>query len=206
MLWRQGSKTCAWLAAWALVFPVFYLFYSYTHDAWWYMRFVLPAFPAFIVVTLLVGQKLSARLTTGFRLWWLAAAVIVVLAHGAFWSRRLHAFTVGQGELVYPQMAGWLGKNVPSNAVIAARLTSGALFYYTQFPVIRWDMIEPADFERIAAACKAAGRPVFAALHKSEIDGTLQPVFPGRLPGRWTQIGAVRHMSVWRFDDTAGAR
>ena len=205
MLWRQGPVPCACLAAWAFVFPVFYLFYSFSHETWWFLRFVLPAFPAFIVAALLVGQKLSARLTTGLRPWWLAAAAIVVLANGALWSRRLHAFSVGRNELVYPQMAGWLGEHLPSNAVVAAMQTSGSLFYYTEFPVIRWDLIEPADFERIVATCSAAGRPVFAALHKDEIDGAIKPAFPGRLPGHWTKIGTVRHMSVWRFDDMAGA-
>jgi len=46
---RRQSLPLDWLVVWALVFPGFYLFYSYTHYDWWWLRFLLPAFPPLTV-------------------------------------------------------------------------------------------------------------------------------------------------------------
>ncbi len=78
--------------------------------------------------------------------------------------------------------------------------TSGALLYYTKFTFIRWDMMSPAEFQRIAGACAAAGRPVYAALFPYEIEDPAWRAFPLHLTGHWTQIGAVREVTFWRFD------
>jgi hypothetical protein len=102
-------------------------------------------------------------------------------------------------------MAVWLQDHLPANAVVAAMQPSGALFYYTNFTVIRWNSIPSADFQRIAAACTAAKRPVYAALFPFEINGAQWAAFPKHLPGRWTQIGAVRYVSFWRYDFPADA-
>jgi len=205
VLLRHRPLPFAWLAAWALVFPAFYLFYFFTRDTWWSLRFLLPAFPAFTVAALLVGRELLTRIGIRTRAWWLAPAMIVVLLHGALWSHSLHAFSIGRNERAYPQMAAWLQDHLPANSVVAAMQPSGALFYYTRFPVVRWDTMTSADFHRIAAACTAAGRPVYAALHQDEINGVREAVFPRRLTGHWTQIAAIRYLSIWRYDPPADA-
>jgi hypothetical protein len=202
---QRRSFPPACLAAWALAFPSFYLFYSYTHGDWWWLRFLLPAFPPLTVAALLVGRAWFIRLGISSRAWWLAPAALAVLVHGAVWSRSLHAFSIGRNERVYPQMAAWLQDHLPANAVVAAMQTSGALFYYTNFTVIRWNSIPPADFQRIAAACTAAKRPVYAALFPFEINDAQWAAFPKHLPGRWTQIGAVRQVSFWRYESPADA-
>jgi hypothetical protein len=77
---------------------------------------------------------------------------------------------------------------------------SGALFYYTDFILVRWDMISSADFQRIAAAGTAAGRPLYAVLFPFEIEETEWSAFQKHLAGHWTQIGTVRSVSIWRYD------
>jgi len=198
---RSGANgKIAWLAVWALIFPIFYLFYCYTHNEWWGLRFALPAFPALIVGALLVGSWLLCRLRLRFQAWWLAPAALAVIVHGTLWSRALHAFSVGRSEQVYPATAAWLRDHVPANAVVAAMQTSGSLFYYTKYPVIRWDAIAPDDFHRIAAACTAAHLPVYATLFPFELEDARWTEIERRLPGHWTQIGSVRHVSLWRYD------
>jgi 4-amino-4-deoxy-L-arabinose transferase-like glycosyltransferase len=196
----------ACMAAWVLVFPVFYLFYSYTHNDWWGLRFVLLALPPLAVAALLGGHGLCIRLGLHPRAWWLAPAMIAVVVHGALWAHHLHAFSVGRSERVYPEMAVWLQDHVPANSAVAAMQPSGALFYYTKFPIIRWDMITPGDFQRIAAACTAAGMPVYATLFPREIEFAHGAEFPWHVPGRWTQIGTVRHVSIWRYDPPSAAQ
>jgi hypothetical protein len=205
LLRRHRPLPFAWLATWALVFPVFYLFYTATHDGWGALRFLLPVFPALMVAGLLVGRELCARIKIAPRSWWLAPTAIAVLVNGAFWSHELHVFTIGRSERAYPQMAVWLTDHLPPNAVITTMQPSGAVFYYTFFPIVRWDTITPADFQRIAAGCAAAGRPLFAVLHQDEINDAQWAAFSKHLRGRWTQIGVVRYLSIWRYDSSAAA-
>jgi hypothetical protein len=193
----------ALLAAWGLAYPFFYLFYSHTHDDWWYLRFLLPAFPPLIVATLLVARALAARFNFTPRSWWLAPAALAVIVQGTGWSRYLHALSIGHGEKVYPETAAWLQAHLPANAVVASMQASGALFYYTDYPLVRWDMMSPAEFQRIAAVCALAGRPLYACLYPFEIDDAEWSAFPKHLAGHWTQIGTVRHVSIWRYDSPA---
>jgi len=195
---RRPSRFATLLAVWGLIYPIFYLFYSHTHDDWWYLRFLLPAFPPLIVATLLVAQALAARFNFTTRSWWLAPAALAVIVHGTGWARHLHALSIGHSEQVYAETAVWMQAHLPASATVAAMEASGALFYYTDFTLVRWDMITPADFPRIAAACAVTGRPLYAALFPEE-----KIAFAGRLPGHWTQVGAVRHVSIWRYDSPA---
>ncbi|MFA5058288.1 MAG: hypothetical protein WC485_09260 [Opitutaceae bacterium] len=199
-LWRRQPRIMAVLAAWVLVFLVFYLFYLHTHQEWWYLRFLMPAFPSLIVAALLVAQVLITRPGLSLRPWWLAAAGTAILTYGISWSRHFDVFTIGHGEKVYPETAAWLQTHLPANAVVASMQTTGALLYYTQFTFFRWDMMSAEDFQRIAAACATAGRPIYATLYPFEIEEKEWAAFEKHLTDRWTRIGAVRHVSIWRYD------
>ena len=197
---RRQLRLVSLLAAWGLAYPFFYLFYSHTHDDWWYLRFLLPAFPPLIVAALLVAQALAARFKFPARSWWLVPAALAVIVHGAGWSRHLHALSIGRSEGVYAETAAWLQAHLPARATVAAMEASGALFYYTDFTLVRWDMISPADFQRIAAAGTAAGRPLYAVLFPFEVEEAEWGAFQKHLAGHWTQIGAVRSVGIWRYD------
>jgi hypothetical protein len=199
-LWRRQPVWTPLLGAWALVFLVPYLFYSHTHEAWWYLRFLLPAFPPLIVAALLVTRALLVRFRPSFRVWWLAIAGVSIVVYGQGWSHRLYAWSSGRGEKVYPEAAAWMQERLPANAVVATMQTSGALLYYTGFTFFRWDMIGPDEFQRIATACATAGRPLYAALFPFEVKDPPWQAFGGHLTGHWTQIGAVRDVSLWRYD------
>jgi len=203
VLWRRQPRVSAILALWALPFFVFYLFYLHTHEAWWYLRFLLPAFPALIVATMLVGRALLNRLTTSWRPGWLVVAGIAVAVHGVAWCRHYYVHHAGFGERVYPMTAAWLQAHLPANTVVASMQTSGAMLYHTRFTFFRWDMISPADFARIAGACAAAGRPIYAVLFPYEIEDKNWAAFDKHLTGHWVQVGAVRQVSIWRYDSPA---
>jgi hypothetical protein len=196
----RRHRSLLWLAAWAFVFPVFYLFYSNTPNDWWGLRFVMPAFPPIVVASLVVAQSLGTRFRLRFRTWWLAPAAFAVIVHGALWGRHLHAFTVGRGERVYPETAAWLREHAPANSVVAAKQTSGALFYYTKFPIVRWDAISPDDFNRITTTCAATGHTAYATLFPFERDSAQWAEICRRPTGRWTQVGSVHHVSIWRLE------
>jgi len=202
---RCPPRLPAVLATWALAYLGIYAVYVHTHETWWYLRFVLPAFPPLAVAAVLVARELAARFARPRPGWWLAAAAAGIVACGGLGTRHLHANRGGRYERVYPALAAWLQQHLPANAVVAAMQASGALDYYGPFVVFRWDVLQPEDFRRLGAACDAAGRPVYAVLFEFEREGDHRARFDHSLGTGWTPIGAVDQAAIWRREPAAAA-
>jgi hypothetical protein len=185
------------LGSWILSFFAFYLFYRYTQQAWWYLRFVLPAFPALIVSALLVADRLL-RNGSKSALW--AAGILasfLVLGWNIAWTSRLGAQNIGDGEKVYLETSLWVHDHLPANCVLVAMQESGALFYYTKHPVLRWDSMNPQVFGKVELACARAGIPIYMVLFPYETATALK-ISPDR---HWTRLGAVRFVQIWKLSD-----
>ena len=208
ILWRRSPRLVTMLVLWISSFGVLYAFYYNTHETWWYLRFVLPAFPPLIVGALQVGRRL---LDLWPRRWWVDRASVsatrcaagvamaaLIIGHNVKSDRLLNVTASGYGERVYPEVAGWARTHLPPNAVVAAVQVSGALFYYTHFPLLRWDSFRSDSFAPVQAALKARGQPLYAVLFPVEIEKFR--VLADHLPGRWTKMGYVRELTVWRFE------
>lgn len=196
LLRRESGRLIAVLGTWVIIFPAFYAFYFHTHEDWWYLRFLMPSFPPAIIIMLLTTRAAIARWpASSLRMaGWLAAGLVVVW--GVYWGDRKRILSVGRGERIFRDAAVWADAHLPPNAVITAMQTSGALFHYTKRTIVRWDQFDPAKFTVIERACAAAGRPIFAVLYPFEVEEMLKQ----RLPGRWTQVGAVEYATIWRRD------
>jgi hypothetical protein len=200
--WFGRRSRFAWvLVTWIAVIFGFYISYWHTHETWWYLRFLLPAFPACLVGGLWVTHHLwtrfsPARLRTALIARNLAlAAGLVIIAHSAVWHRRLHAAEIGNSDIVYPEAITWLRTHLPADAIIIHMQVSGALLYYSDFQFVRWDMLNPTRFAQITANALAAHRPIFAALFPHEVKDALET----RLPGSWQQTAAVRDVTIWEW-------
>ncbi len=194
---RNGSRLLvAVLAVWILSFAGFYAFYFHTHETWWYLRFLLPAFPAAIIAMLLAGRAVARRWSPRAARLGLAVSAGLIFVWDGFWTLQKHALSIGDSEYRYVQIAHWAQSRLPTDAVMAAMQTSGALFYYTPLTLIRYDQVNPEDFAKIAQAAAAAKRPVYAALFPFEVKLALER----QMPGQWTQVGAVRDTTFWRYD------
>ena len=125
------------------------------------------------------------------------AATLVVLGRSVVWHQRLNATHIGHGESIYPEACQWAKTHLPPDALVVTQQTSGAFFYYTDFPLVRWDTLKPERFARLAAA--VGPRPLFAVLFPHEVTDALKL----NSTGLWTQIGAVRQVTIWRWAPTA---
>jgi hypothetical protein len=202
--WTKSRKagTHALLIAWILVYAGLYAVYKNTHEAWWYMRFLLPAAPAMAIGALLV-------IRAGLSKWPILAKsravlgllALVVVANALVWTKDLSAMNVGAEQLQYGKAAQWMQRNAPPNAVCVAMQASGALFYYTDLTFVRWDVLDRGNIGRLESALRATGRPLYAVLFPFEISEA--DVLSRRVPGRWTMVGKVEDVSIFRRD--AGA-
>ncbi|HLP08817.1 MAG TPA: hypothetical protein VK178_11680, partial [Opitutaceae bacterium] len=193
---------------WVVLPIAFYAFYFHTQEAWWYLRFVLPAFPALIALALRglrrVHGWISGGVAAGPQPVLAGAAVVVVFAAGFFVQARAtrswDALEFGRGEQDYPKLARLLERHAPANAVVFCMQTSGALYFAGPQILVRWDALERDHASRLYAAATRAGRPLYAAFFPFEVrDGCFK-----KLPGRWTMIDHVRDKTIWRLDDPAG--
>jgi hypothetical protein len=196
------ARTRWLLAAWVLPFAAFYSAYRFTHETWWYLRFLLPVIPAIVVGSLLVLQSLSARVSGrgahDLGPVALTASLVLVAGCSEGLSHYLHPLYVGRMEHQYERITDWMERNLPPDSVCVAMQASGALFYYTHFTFIRWDFIGQGNLGKVEAAIRGSKRPLYAVLFPAEYNGA--HVLETKMPGHWSQVGMVGDVMIVRRD------
>jgi len=190
------------LIAWFLPVFLFYCFYR-PDGAWWYLRFLLPGFPALILAGLLTARSVLNVLRERFRRhapsgkWVTAAALLclaVILANEVRMIDKLRVFDIDESELAYRQSCEWANERWPEKSVVLATQTSGALAYYTRFIPCRWNLLKPGQFDLIRRRAEEQGYDFYAMLFPFEVEEFLK-----QIPGRWIKTRSVRQVSLWRL-------
>jgi 4-amino-4-deoxy-L-arabinose transferase-like glycosyltransferase len=204
--WRAGAALAgrvregAALALWFGAFAGFYVFYEVSHEVWWNLRFVLPGTPALLIAGLLGVEAIArARPAGTARRLRLASALVLTLwaaGLGVFWTQRFHVLLTPAYERAYADTASAARQHFPAGTLVVAGLHSGALVYYTDLPLLRWEYVRPEQFARFRARATQAGRPIGAILHQVEEADALRK----HCPGTWTRVAAVRDFSLWRLE------
>lgn len=191
--WQIRLGLCLWI----LVFFCFYAVYFCTHESWWYLRFVLPTYPALIACVLFTLKRLGG-LWPPLR----TPAWILLLAFVALWNRHwigeLGALDVGLGEKVYPETCSFLREHVPQNSVILCMQESGAILYYTKNVIVRWDCITRENLPMLVESCRKTGRGVYMVLFPFEEADALKKFDLVH----WRQMAKLRNASVWMLADS----
>jgi 4-amino-4-deoxy-L-arabinose transferase-like glycosyltransferase len=197
-----SARTRLLLAAWMLAFAAFFSTYKCTHETWWYLRFLLPAFPAMAVGSLLVLRAavllVPTRALRGESFAGFAAVLALAAAFSLGLNGPLHPLSIGDEELLYARVAGWIRSNAPGEAVCLSRQASGALFYYTGVTVLRWDFVDKGNVGRIESAIQRSRRPLYAVLFPIEYTESRLP--GSAMPGRWRELVDVDGVKIMRRD------
>ncbi|HEY6403131.1 MAG TPA: hypothetical protein VI479_17055, partial [Blastocatellia bacterium] len=199
--WRNRLMLLSWFGA----FFLFYCCYDIS-DAWWYTRFLLPGYPAMVLGAVLIARDLSELLRTRIseinraRLKWvvLIIMVAVTLSHERRYIRKLDVFNVAATEKGYPESCRWADKQLPGNSLIASMQMSGALKFYTSRPIIRWDNLSPGQWPEVKKRVAEKGYQWYALLYPFEIEDAQK-----KIGGRWTKVGALDQISLWRIEPGA---
>ena len=193
------------LGLWILGTLGFYSTYSCTHETWWYLRFLLPAAPALVLGALLVLQCLISQLPVPETGIWpfrgLALALGLAVPYLSARSGDLEVLHTGISEARYGRAADWIRGHVPQGSTCLCMQASGALLYYTDVTLVRWDRVTEKNAARIEAALERSGKPVYAVLFPFELTSSGMPRVP--LPGKWTQITKSDDITVF-LRDTPG--
>jgi hypothetical protein len=159
------------LLAFSAVVFLSYLFYvPWGREEWGYLRFVLPGFPALIVLSVVVVRELLRRAFDSRAV--SAALAIVLCAALAAWqaheAARLGAFTTKPAEQRYVDVGRYAAAALPENAIFISGAESGSLRYYSSRLTLRFDLLDEHWLDRAVEALRAKGYHPYLALEEAE--------------------------------------
>jgi asparagine N-glycosylation enzyme membrane subunit Stt3 len=159
------------LRVFSLVVIASYLaFNPFGREEWDYLRFILPCYPALLVLSaaLLVSalRRLSKTAVIG------ATAAIVVAVSVAVWQARVAldsgAFTIRVSERRYVDVGRFVARAMPADAAFISSLHAGAIRYYASRLTVRFDVLLPARLDQVIAQLRSAGYHPYIALDEGE--------------------------------------
>lgn len=191
---RGRGRILIALALWFSVPVMFYAYYEVSHEVWWCLRFILPAVPALIVAALL---GLDALLPRHPRARPVAAVAVSLWAIAGFWywTAHFHILNTQIDEHGYIEVGGWARDHLPAGSVVACMADSGAIYYYTSFPIVRWDVMSADDFSRHVTAIARARQPLYLIVFPFEETRALGE----HPPARWEKTAVVAGRNIWRY-------
>ena len=119
-------------------------------DAWWFLRFLLPSWPAmFIGTAALLIWLFDHRGTRGH-----VSTVVLLVALGAYGllvTAQRHVFVRDEGERRYATIAQLVAAQTEPSAMIFASIHAGSLRYYAGRATLRFDLLDASWLDRAAA-------------------------------------------------------
>ena len=154
----------------AFVAGVFACYALYTpFHAWWFLRFVLPAFPAIFVLAAHAVWRGLARFDLRLRLVAMLVFTLVCMDWGVRVSKREHVLDLGEGEQKYADVGRFIARELPWDAVVIAIGHSGSVRSYGGRLTLRYDWLDAAWLDRAVAYFRSTGRTTYLVLEAPEI-------------------------------------
>jgi hypothetical protein len=163
---RRSAPDRGRLLAVTMVFPVVivaqYLPYLIFHPfEWWYLRFLLPAYPAIFIglaaVVVTVAQRMRPRALAPA----LPILIVAVIGwHG--WTVAAQAEMLGRkrGDQRYARAVAFV-ERLPRDAVIVSLSHSGTISHYTGRDVLRFEALDGSSLDRAVAHLAGLGKPTY---------------------------------------------
>lgn len=192
----------AWICFIAAVFTS-YMFYI-PFDEWWYLRFVLPAFPPMLVLVSVLLVAIASK--SGSARVPLTAVIVAALAWRGFdYAVDRSALAFREGERRYVAIGEYIARTLPDRAVLLAMQHSGSVRYYSGRLTIRYDWIPPGWLDAVIRELRARGYHPYIVLEEWE-----EPAFKARFKGQsplaaldWPPVGWLMHSTNVRIYDPA---
>jgi hypothetical protein len=150
-LWPGLSvRSAPWIMA-GFVACVFGMYFAYiVFDAWWFMRFLLPAWPMMMIAT---GSVMASVLPVVGRVVrsLLLFVVLAIGINGYKEAARRSAFDLWKEGKKYVAAADLVAKYTPPGSIVMAMQHSGSVRYYSGRLTLRYDSLDPAWLDRAVA-------------------------------------------------------
>lgn len=185
----------AGLVLWFVAFLFCYSLYD-VNGAWWYTRYLLPAYPALVVMTAATIESLLRRRTWPSRV---TAACIAAITLGVIIAMtvQLHVFTADEEQSNNRFAGEWLAQNIPPESLLVSMEMSGATLAYTSHYPVRWDRTSKQELEQWIETAAGRGRGTWALLMPHEL-----PDFQARCGDPGSVVRELPGFQVFRLDST----
>lgn len=193
----------AWLTFIALN-VLAYLFYL-PWEQWWYVRFLMPAFPPMLALSAAALWTLAApldRFHAGLQGLVAATVVAAVAWHGVSFSLERGAQLQWIAEQRYKAVGSYVDATLPHRAALICMQHSGSARFYSGRITVRYDLLEPADLDLVVTQLRRLGYAPYFLLEDWE-EPQFRARFAGHTPlGRldWPPIAALHGNSVHIYD------
>ena len=165
---QADSKLRAALLGFVALIWVSYLLYL-PYDAWWFTRFLLPAIPVMLILSIDTLMRLTARWTKHTQVAAMLLFGFVTVACGIASSYRHRLLQVAVSEQRYADVGRYIAEELPHNAVVYSWQHSGSVRYYSGRLTIRYDAIEPEWFDRSISHLQQSGYEPFLVVDEWEL-------------------------------------
>jgi hypothetical protein len=146
-----------------------YLVYS-PFEEWWYLRFLLPAIPALLVLMSTGMVALGRRLPKPWGGVKVAAVALLLLTFTMRFNQRHGMFgPLKDGERRYADVGVYIHEALPPNAIVFSVQQSGSVRYYGGRMTIRWDLIDRDWTARAAAEVERLGLHPYMVIEDWEL-------------------------------------
>jgi len=150
-----------------------YLFYRpFGRDEWTYLRFLLPAYPALLVLAVAVTHEVAGGVSS--RPWAATFAVLAICLVLSGWlareSFRRGVFNLREVERRYIDVGSYIRTALPADSVFIANLHAGSIRYYAGRLTMNASWLERRWLDPAIKELSARGYHVFIVLEEGEED------------------------------------
>jgi len=174
------------LAFMAVTFFCYVFYVAFGRDEWTYLRFLLPAFPALLVLAAASTVELTRRLVSHAR-----ASAAIAAAIGLAVSAVLLRISVERGvfdvrntERRYVDVGRHIAALLPANSIFFAKVHAGSIRHYSGRLTIEYEWLERPWLDEAVSELRRRGYHPFFALEDDEETAFRERFGPMNLLGR----------------------
>jgi hypothetical protein len=152
------------VATWCAYLP----YVAFQRDEWFYTRFLLPAIPFMLLLTMAVIMTAIRRAPQPSRP---VITVLVTVMLGVSLARESAPYVTNTArhEQRYEKAGDFVRDSLPANAVVLAVQHSGSVRFYSNRTTVRWDVAGRGELDAILAAIREAGSIPFLVADVDEV-------------------------------------
>ncbi len=137
---------------------------------WWYLRFLMPAYPSVLIGLSAVIIHAARRVQNQALAFTIPAVVAVTVGwHGWKVTAAYEMLGRARSDKRYERAVDYV-RRLPPEAVIISLSHSGTISLYTGRDVLRFELLRPSELDPAVASLHRLGRPVYFVGDGFEVD------------------------------------
>jgi hypothetical protein len=189
----EQRRACWWLLAFAAATLACYLPYV-VFDAWWYLRFLLPAVAVIVTLTAVAAAGLVERLPAVWRAPTLALGCGLLAILYIDIAAHRQAFELQALESRYRVAGEYVAARLPADAAVVTVHQSGSVRFYSGRQTLVWAEVDPQSLDRALDYLRSRGYRPYLLFERWE-----EPAFRKRFDGK-SAIGTLDWPPIAEID------